>query len=180
MKYCPACRSQYSDDTLLFCLQDGATLHADEVKQSGIDTVSFSNPVTADKILKTEELNLYSPKKESDKTRVWRPEPPKSALRPEAAKSKSSAKIWLAAFPVLLAIVAAGLGGWVYLQGQNKEAVRFADPTDASTPETTQKTPPADNSTPQTVLDDLSAPANSNSQNSPGAEEVKKEIAAVI
>jgi len=28
MKTCPACKTQYSDDTLLYCLQDGATLIA--------------------------------------------------------------------------------------------------------------------------------------------------------
>src|SRR5215211_8956697 len=158
MKYCPACRSQYSDDTLRFCLQDGATLDDTEVKQSGIDTVAFSDPVTADKILKTEELNLHSPKKDSGKTRAWSPEPPKSARRHEQKKSASSAKIWLMAFPALLAVVAAGLGGWIYFKNQNKPALRSADPVENSTPEIAQQNPPPANtadSSSKVVLDEL-------------------------
>ena len=78
---------------------------------------------------------------------------------------------------------AAGFGGWFYLK--NQTAVQVVDPAGAATPETAQITPSADNTASETVLDDLSAPANSNSansnlQNSSGAEDLKKEIAATI
>jgi ketosteroid isomerase-like protein len=181
MKYCPACRSQYSDDTLRFCLQDGAALQTSEVKQSTIDTISFSDPVTADNILKTAEMKLYSlpdnqdkTPSNQDKTRKWSPAAPKSALRQEPKKPKSSAKIWLTVFPSLLAIVAVGLGGWIYLKNQNKESVRFAD---AATPEIAQTTPPANNS--KAVLNEASQPSNSNSELS-GSETAKREIADAV
>jgi ketosteroid isomerase-like protein len=174
MRYCPACRSQYSDVTLRFCLQDGAALQDSEVKQSTIDTVSFSDPVTADNILKTAEMKLHSPPENQDKTRKWRPDPPKTALRQETKKSKSSRMAWAAVFPALLAIVAIGLGGWIYLKNQNKEPVRFAA---AATPEIAQTTPPAN--TPKTVLNEVSEPSNSNSELS-GSGIAKKEIADAV
>lgn len=173
MKYCPACRSQYSDVTLRFCLQDGATLDDGEAKQSTIDTVAFSDPVTAGNLLKTEDLNLYAPKKDLGKTRAWSPEPPKSARRQEE-KNGSSAKNWLAVFGVLVALAGAGAGGWFYLQNQNNSPVQAANPAEASTP--------ANNTTSKIVLDDLSAPTNSNSEPSSvsGSEDAKKEIAETV
>lgn len=184
MKYCPACRSQYTDATLRFCLQDGAVLQDGEAKQSTIDTVSFSDPVTADNILRTEELNFYSPPSNQSKTQKWNPEPPKSALRrePEVKKTRSSPKIWLAVFPLLLAIAGAGLGGWFYLKNQTDQPLQSTNPADSATPETAaQTTPPASNSS-KAILDDLSEPADSNTEPSStsGSEDAKKEIADVV
>ena len=184
MKYCPACGSQYTDVTLRFCLQDGAALQDGASKQSTIETVSFSHPVTADNLVKTGELNLHAPEKEPEKTRKWSAEPPKSARRPEPPKSKSSAKIWLAAVPVLLAMIAAGLGGWIYFNNQKRETVRFADSSDAATPEIAQTNPPAGNSVSSVVPDNLSASSNSNSNSelpaNSGSEAAKKEIADAV
>ncbi|MGH9819119.1 MAG: hypothetical protein ACRD43_03025, partial [Pyrinomonadaceae bacterium] len=52
MKSCPKCASQYSDQTLSFCLQDGTPLVGGG-KQSSVDTIAFGQPVTAEKILPT-------------------------------------------------------------------------------------------------------------------------------
>jgi len=45
MKYCPKCRSQYTDNTLRFCLQDGSRL--DEVRETEIPTVVLDETPTA-------------------------------------------------------------------------------------------------------------------------------------
>lgn len=184
MKYCPACRSQYTDPTLRFCLQDGAVLNdGDETQQSAIDTIAFSDPLTASSILKTADLNLHAPKSDAPKTRAWKAEPPKSALRqtPDAAKSNSFAKTFLAAAGVLLVLAAAGFGGWFYFGNQNKTANPLNRANDAA-PETAQKNSTADNTKSKAVLDDLSAPVNSNTESSTnsGSEDAKKEIAAAI
>lgn len=180
MKYCPNCRNQYVDDTLRFCLQDGTVLHdAVETKQSTIDTVAFSDPLTASSILKTEDLNLYAPKSDAVKTRAWKPDAPKSALRQTSkpAKSSSLAKTFLVSFGALFALAAAGLGGWFYFNNQNKP-VQIVKSADAATPENL----PANNSSSKVILDDLSAPTNSNSELPPnsGSEDAKKEVAAAI
>jgi hypothetical protein len=44
MKYCPTCRSQYTDDTLRFCLQDGSQL--DELRETEIPTVVLDETPT--------------------------------------------------------------------------------------------------------------------------------------
>jgi hypothetical protein len=41
MKLCPLCKNRYTDDTLVFCLQDGAPLVAASNPESGEPTVSF-------------------------------------------------------------------------------------------------------------------------------------------
>ncbi len=181
MKYCPACHNQYTDATLRFCLQDGTALHAGEPRQSTIDTVSFNNSLTADNILRTEEMNLFAPPLNPEKTQSLPVQPPRSYAEPE--RSKSSAKLWLAVFPVLFVIAGAGFGGWFYLKNQNKPAaVQTTNPADAATPAIAAQTPPANNSTSNPVLDELSQPPNSNSQpsSSSGSEDVKKEIADAV
>jgi ketosteroid isomerase-like protein len=179
MKFCPACRSQYTDVTLRFCLQDGAALRDGEVKQSTIETVSFNDPITADNLLRTEELNLFSPPKNADKTRKWSPAPPKSALRQETKKAKSSAKIWLAIFPALLLIGGAGFGGWFYLKDQDRPAAQSVSPADASTPEITQKALLANTSS-NIVSNETDERTNSNSEPSNNPEDAKKEIADAV
>lgn len=184
MKHCPACRIQYADDTLRFCLQDGAVLNdGDETKQSAIDTIAFSDPLTASSILKTADLNLHAPKADAPKTRAWKPESPKSALRqtPDAAKSGFFAKTLLASAGVLLVLAAAGFGGWFYFGNQNK-TVNASQPANAAAPATAQKNSTADNTTSKAIIDDLSAPTNSNSElpSNSGSEDAKKEIAAAI
>ena len=168
--------------TLRFCLQDGAALEDAPARQSTIETVSFSNPVTADNLVKTGELNLHAPAKEPEKTRKWSAEPPKSARRLEPPPSKSSAKIWVAAVPVLLALVAVGLGGWIYIKNQESKAERFVSPSETATPEIARTTPPASNSASNPVLDDLSASSNSNSElpANAGSEAAKKEIVDAV
>lgn len=42
MKLCPKCRSQYTDDTLTFCLQDGTPLVSESEEDGGEPTVAFS------------------------------------------------------------------------------------------------------------------------------------------
>jgi ketosteroid isomerase-like protein len=183
MKYCPACRSQYTDPTLRFCLQDGAILHVGEAKQtaakqSTIDTVSFSDPITADNILQTAELNLYAPPKDPDKPRPPQPARPRS----ETKKKKSSAKLWLAVFPAVLVPAVIGFGGWSYLRSQNRQTVQATAPANTSTPEITRQAPPADLSGAASQTVAANQPANSNSEPpaTAGSEAVKKEIADAV
>lgn len=64
MKYCPKCRSSYSDDTLQFCLQDGAPL-TNFLKQASLDpTVQWQGNETVFSNLpnQTEKLEKRSKK----------------------------------------------------------------------------------------------------------------------
>jgi hypothetical protein len=44
MKYCPSCGTQYTDDTLRFCLQDGSQL--DDIREAEIPTVVLNETPT--------------------------------------------------------------------------------------------------------------------------------------
>ena len=114
MKYCPACSSQYSDDTLSFCLQDGTPLEGG-AKQSTIDTVAFTNPETVEKLYKTDDFAAAP----AGKTQKFQPYP----KRPQMPAQKRRFPIVLAvAVPLFLFAAAAGVGGWVYLQSYENEA----------------------------------------------------------
>jgi ketosteroid isomerase-like protein len=181
MKHCPACRSQYTDPTLRFCLQDGAMLGEGETKQSTIDTISFSDPVTAENLLRTEDLKLFAPPVDQTKTQKWNPEPPKSARRqaPQIKQTKSSAKLLLTVFGALVVLAAAGGGFWFYLKNQSNSSARLTNSATPAAP--AQETEPASNSSSKAVLDNLSATnSNAGTTSNPGAEDAKKEISQTI
>lgn len=113
MKTCPQCQTRYTDDTLRFCLQDGATLT--DVAQSDTPTVSFSG---AESNAPADQPNEAI----SQETR-WR----KSEVTSEAArkgKRKSSAAPVVAAIVLILLFLIAGgtgLGLWLYFQDSNDD-----------------------------------------------------------
>lgn len=197
MKHCPVCHNQYTDPTLNFCLQDGTPL-AGERQQSSIDTVSFSDPVTAHKILKTEQMYLpvaeseavrpendaVKPENNLNKTRKWQAAPKNPAAVPQKPKKSGYARFLLpAALPVLLAVTALGLGGWLYLKNQ-KPAIAQNSPVVSPAPENPEQNSPSNTSglSNKAVLEETKLQTNSNSA-TPAAsdpEAVKKEIADVI
>jgi ketosteroid isomerase-like protein len=112
MKYCPSCLNQYTDLTLKFCLQDGTPLSAmPEKKQSTIDTVAFSQPVTAASFLpNTSDFKIEQPPQNRTQQNI----------RPDAvpkAKRTSKALVALAVVvPVLTLSVAGVASGWFLLK----------------------------------------------------------------
>src|SRR5262245_26363665 len=122
MKRCPKCNSQYSDATLSFCLQDGTPLV--EVKQSSVDTISFRQPVTAEKIFNTQELQaVAAPVSEPTRSYATQP-PPNYAPQPlphvKPRKSRAGLIIALVVVPLLLVVTASGVAGWWYLERQKQ------------------------------------------------------------
>lgn len=96
MKTCPNCHTQYTDDTLRFCLQDGATLVATPVTQQ--PTESFSGE-------EMETVARQAPV--SGVTRV----PPQSSGR-----SKTAIAVALTALVMLLLFGIGGIGLWLYFR----------------------------------------------------------------
>lgn len=101
MKSCPQCRSQYSDDTLSFCLQDGTPLKVLEIP--GAPTV-----------VRGREIETF--------VRQASTGPGASVVTPEASTRRSTF------FPMVLAalisglavaLVAAGIGAWIYFKGDD-------------------------------------------------------------
>jgi ketosteroid isomerase-like protein len=111
MKNCPACGSQYSDDSLVYCLQDGTPLDGG-VKQSSVDTGAFTNPATVEKLYKTEDIPAAPAK-----TRNYQPfpQPP-----PRTQEKRSARPIVLSIGAIAALVLAAAGAGWFYLQGTNE------------------------------------------------------------
>ncbi|MCC6329659.1 MAG: hypothetical protein IT174_14175 [Acidobacteria bacterium] len=169
MKYCPSCLSQYSDLTLKFCLQDGTPLSALPVKQSTIETVAFSQPLTVQNLQPTGEF-----KDSSIDRRLTSPELCVARLKP-----RSSGKGLIAGgiiFAILVTVAAGGVAGWVYLSKRpgvardQKVSISEAEPnTAAGKPEVQTD-----------VSKNLKPDPDANSESSADIETVKKEIAVLI
>src|SRR5436305_14861052 len=116
MKRCPKCNSQYSDATLNFCLQDGASLVT--LHQSSIDTVSFRQPVTAEKLFNTQE---FLPGTELT-AQIAAPAQKEKPLPVERQKSRAGIIAGFVIVPMLLLLTAGVAGGWWYLSAQRNMA----------------------------------------------------------
>jgi ketosteroid isomerase-like protein len=158
MKYCPQCQSQFTDETLRFCLQDGAVLTGG-VQQSSIDTVAFTNQATFDKFAHTEQMRVNFP------DRIEHPR-----IQAQPVKLKSQKKLWLAALPVLIVLGAAGAGGWFYFNSQNMAAVTKSD-----------HNPPVANLADPTVATEVtSTKSHQNQPTGSDKREVKNEITEFV
>ena len=161
MKNCPACGSQYSDDSLIYCLQDGTPLDGD-IKQSDVDTIAFTNPATVEKLYKTEEI----PAGRGQVTQAYQPFPQPPA---RSHKKKSSLPIALSIGAIAAMIFAAAGAGWFYLQGTNDDTGRIeftaVDQTDLNTG--------------LPVAESLAADTNSN-ETPAGNESAKAEIGEIL
>lgn len=127
MKICPQCSRTYSDDTLNFCLEDGANLlndfaAIDETKTALLNASSAKSddePQTAILSDFRSETAAKGQINHTDKTEILRT----SALEKTVDKnSKQSKKLWLSAvFAAALAI--GGFFGYKYLVANNSKQI---------------------------------------------------------
>lgn len=103
MKICPACRTQYSDDTLLFCLQDGSRLEA--VTISDMPTIALSETET-----------VVSPSRRSA--------PGSMATVADSQKSRTGIAVAATAAIMLVIFAIVGAGAWLYLNRTRTETNR--------------------------------------------------------
>lgn len=109
MKNCPNCGTKYTDDTLQFCLQDGArlALSGDPDSPTASDNEFETSPSGRGKTLGRRDWE------ESQVTRV-------SSVEPRSFKS---VLVVIAAALVMLVILgAAGIGIWLYLYREKENA----------------------------------------------------------
>jgi hypothetical protein len=163
MKQCPTCQSQYTDDTLQFCLQDGSPLQfaAGSGEQ---ETVVSARP--------SEKIN---PPPVTSPT-GWHPNQYQSSADARTPEKKSNATIavFLTVFVMLLLFGFVGIGAWLYFRGATPDddgnlfiAKKSPNPEvvgnrSASVPEMSKPTPQATVTT-RTSSSDTTAAANSNS-----------------
>ena len=166
MKYCPSCLNQYTDLTLKFCLQDGTPLSAmPERKQSTIDTVAFSQPVTAASFLPTSDFRIEQPPQNRTQQNIKPDAVPK-------AKRTSKALVALAVIVPVLTLSGAGVAsGWFLLKDRLNA---MSEKTEASQDDQTTAAPvPVASTVPETIKANDPPPATD-------AEAIKAEITNAV
>jgi ketosteroid isomerase-like protein len=110
MKQCPTCRSQYTDDTLQFCLQDGAPLQFVAGSQG-----AYSEQET---VVSGRQSNQINTPPATNPT-GWNPNQYSSAAgaQPAGKKSNATFAVFITVFLMLLLFAFVGIGAWLYYRG---------------------------------------------------------------
>jgi hypothetical protein len=114
MKQCPNCRTTYTDDSLQFCLSDGSSLLAISNDEKTVQ-MSFAN----------EPMRVKIPSDSAPTVFVA----PQSVVQNQSSK-KNLGLLLGGGFALLLLLVAAGVGAFIFLrQPDNKNTIAAVSPT---------------------------------------------------
>lgn len=112
MKNCPSCRTEYADDTLKFCLQDGTRL-SDGFDDSPTESETVVSPKMRFDI-QDSSAQSFPP---SQTTRI-------SSIQPKPKSSNTFLIVLLTAFGMLLLFGGIGIGAWFYLKNNQTEVAK--------------------------------------------------------
>ena len=116
MKHCPTCQTNYADDTLRFCLQDGTPLA--EFSNQSVPTVFLTESETLVSPKRVEPLGQTPPNwEQSQVTRV-------SSPLSEPKKSNTAIAVLLTALGMFLLFGVAGIGAWLYFKNGKTEVAQ--------------------------------------------------------
>lgn len=114
MKQCPTCQSQYTDDTLQFCLQDGSPLSllGDSPESR---TIAFGEQETVVSNRPSGQIN----QPQMTNPTGWNPNLHQSYPTMPAPEKKSNATmaVFVTVFVMLLLFSVVGIGAWLYFRG---------------------------------------------------------------
>lgn len=117
MKYCPNCQTNYADDTLRFCLQDGTPLA--EFPDQSSPTIFLTESETRVSPKRVEPLRQIPPSQGWEQSQVTRV----SSLESEPKKSNTAIAVLLTAFGMFVLFGLAGTGAWLYFKNGKTEIV---------------------------------------------------------
>jgi hypothetical protein len=130
MKHCPSCKTNYADDTLQFCLQDGTQLQ--ELPDTQTPTVVFSD-IEAETVVRTPQPNQMQFDLQAPQTMPNRP--PNQTTQFAPPQKSNTAKIVLLTAFVMLLLFGAAFGTWMFLANRkDKETVDVKINTPTRTP----------------------------------------------
>lgn len=118
MKFCPNCKTTYSDDTLLYCLSDGTNLVAMPAAEKTVEMSGASNPMRFD-ISSNSDPTVFAPR----------------ISQPQNEKVKRGISPWLVVplLAILLLSVVALLG-YILLKPNSAAIANSATPSPTATP----------------------------------------------
>jgi hypothetical protein len=110
MKICPQCQTQYTDDTLVYCLQDGTRLG-----NSSSAAPDETETVISRRSNSPEQQSQVTQWRQSDVTNV-------SSLQP-SPKSGRTLALLITAILIVILLGGLGIGTWVYLSRARQDEV---------------------------------------------------------
>jgi len=143
MKQCPSCQSQYTDDTLQFCLQDGSPLQFAPSSQG--QTLAYGEQET---VVGNRQSNQINTPPVTNPT-GWTPQQYSSnaGFQPPEKKSGAPVAVFLTAFVMLLLFSFVGVGAWLYFRGvtpdENTNLLLAKKKPDSETTSNTMTTAPS-------------------------------------
>lgn len=119
MKQCPSCKTTYTDDSLQYCLSDGAHLQALASDEKTVQ-MSFANEPMRVNIPPDSVPTVFAP--------------PQSVVQNQSSK-KGLGLLLGGGFALLLLLIAAGVGAFIFLrQPDNKNTLAAVSPTPDASP----------------------------------------------
>ncbi|MGI8787159.1 MAG: L,D-transpeptidase Cds6 family protein [Pyrinomonadaceae bacterium] len=118
MKYCPNCQTEYADDTLQFCLQDGTPLVASANQSS--DFEREAETLVSPK--QVEPIRFEPPSSYQTNQTGWQSSQPVIVEQQREPKKSNTAMI--VALTILGTILLLGIGGtgaWLYMRNSQRE-----------------------------------------------------------
>ena len=142
MKTCPQCNTQYSDDTLQFCLQDGTQLPDNPGAEYETQEIDERETVISRKSTNKINFDLSQPEE-----KTWerpRPDSNSFATADEPGSSRTLIAVLLTVFVMLLLFGMVGAGAWFYLGqqtgGQTTQTVNTANTENSNTAKSNSNT----------------------------------------
>ena len=119
MKQCPNCKTNYTDDSLQYCLSDGASLQALANDEKTVQ-MSFANEPMRVNIPSDSAPTVFAP--------------PQQSVQNQSPK-KGLGLLLGGGFALLLLLIAAGVGAFIFLrQPDNKNTLAAVSPTSDASP----------------------------------------------
>ncbi len=123
MKYCPQCRTEYADDTLQFCLQDGTPLVQKSLTDSQSSFESDAETLVVPKRVEPIHFDLPSSYRTNQPSRDdWKTNQPLIVER-EAKKSNTAMTVALTSLGTILLLSLGAVGTWLYLRNNDKKQI---------------------------------------------------------
>ena len=129
MKICPTCQNRYTDDTLQFCLQDGAALIGDDSDASSSPTIAFNEEaetVVKNRANERMQVDLQNQSYAQNRTQPqnYSQQIPTGTANYQTVEKKSNTGlIILATALATLLLGAIGVGAW-FLFGNKKDVAQ--------------------------------------------------------
>ena len=140
MKVCPQCRTEYTDDALKYCLQDGTPLFDAPVQITSPDFTTESETVISPK--RVEPIRFDPPSSYQSSQANWETNQPVVVER-EPKKSNTPMIVALTILGTILVLGLGGAGAWLYFN--NKKTIAVVNNNNSAAPNRPVNTNTANN-----------------------------------